>query len=109
MEKINELKKELKEYKHEKYRRIFFNDLIDTLTNWFYILCVIIWLSSTGIQIYFGRAVWFAAITSAPIIIVPLIVAIAQCLEYRSFNKFQKSYIKLKISQEEEKYFGSNK
>jgi hypothetical protein len=99
MENIDDLKKQLKEYKQVKYYVIFFRDLKDTLYNWFYILCSIIWLTSTGIQIYLGKSYIIASITSLPMILVPIILAIATCLDYKSFVKFDKGYINFKISQ----------
>lgn len=85
---INNIDKTIESYKTVKYSDIFVKTVKEVIFHWFWLCCSATMILSTVIQYHLGNSLGASLITSVPIIVVPIVCGIFQCVSFINFRNF---------------------
>lgn len=85
---INKIDNTISSYDTVRYSDIFKRTFKEVMSHWFWWCCSAVMILSTTIQYHLGNSLGASLITSVPIIVVPIVCGISQCLSFNNFKNF---------------------
>lgn len=85
---INKIDSTISSYDTVRHSDIFKRTFKEVMLHWFWWCCSAIMILSTIIQYNLGNSFGVSLITSIPIIVVPIICGISQCVSFNNFKNF---------------------